>query len=249
MDVALHPRAQDIVRLGVVVAEGAPWLDKDGVPRTEESPAASSEPEHEARLPVVTLARHEALDAAVQALEAETREAYGAVTALSEVAEIAAVRRMFHAFGVDPTRHRPSSESLLRRVLRNGSLPRVHPVVDVSNVCSLEFLLPIGSYNADAIRGGVTCRFGREGEAIEAIGRRVTLVENHLVLADGDGPFGGPICDATRTMVTEAVNKTLTALFIPRDVPARLAGVRTRRTADRLGELLGWTILEARMVE
>ena len=57
-------------------------------------------------------------------------------------AEITAVRTMYKRVGIDPTKTRPSSEALLRRVRKGESLPRINSMVDVCNWCSFEFQLP-----------------------------------------------------------------------------------------------------------
>src|SRR5512143_1530981 len=57
-----------------------------------------------------------------------------------------AVRRMFKAAGIDPTRYRPSSEALARRVIQGKGLYAANTVVDVKNWCSLEERLPFGVY-------------------------------------------------------------------------------------------------------
>ena len=75
-------------------------------------------------------------------------------------AEIAAVRTMYKRVGLDPTKTRPSSEALLRRVRKGDSLPRINSMVDVCNWCSLEFQLPYGLYDAAQIDGDVELRIG-----------------------------------------------------------------------------------------
>ena len=83
--------------------------------------------------------------------------------------EIAAVRTMYKRVGLDPTKTRPSSEALLRRVRRGDPLPRINSMVDVCNWCSLEFQLPYGLYDASHIDGDVELRIGRDGESYPGI--------------------------------------------------------------------------------
>ena len=83
--------------------------------------------------------------------------------------ESAAVRAMYRRTGLDPTRRRPSSEALLRRVRKGEGLPRINSLVDVCNWCSLEFQLPYGLYDLDRIEGDVMLRLGEEGEAYAGI--------------------------------------------------------------------------------
>ena len=48
-----------------------------------------------------------------------------------EQPEIQAWRRAFTRMGLKPTQYRCASESLLRRFRIQGSLPRLHPLVDL----------------------------------------------------------------------------------------------------------------------
>ena len=50
-------------------------------------------------------------------------------------AEVASVRTMYKRIGLDPTKTRPSSEALLRRVRKGDALPRINSLVDVCNWC------------------------------------------------------------------------------------------------------------------
>ena len=57
------------------------------------------------------------------------------------------VRTMYRRFGIDPTKVRPSSEAMLRRVRKGGEWPRINSLVDTCNWCSLELQLPFGLYD------------------------------------------------------------------------------------------------------
>jgi len=134
----------------------------------------------------------------------------------TESAEItSAVRTMYKRVGIDPTKTRPSSEALLRRVSRGDELPRVNSLVDVINWSSAESHLPFGLYDLDRIHGRVTLRIGRPGEEYAGIRKDVVHVEGRLTLADLDGPFGNPTSDSARTMVTTATVRALVVIFAP----------------------------------
>jgi DNA/RNA-binding domain of Phe-tRNA-synthetase-like protein len=131
-----------------------------------------------------------------------------------------AVRTMYKRVGIDPTKTRPSSESLLRRVVRGDELPRVNSLVDVINWCSAESHLPFGLYDLDRIRGRVTLRLGRPGEEYAGIRKDVVHVEGRMTLADLEGPFGNPTSDSARTMVTTSTTRALVVIFAPTPVAA-----------------------------
>ncbi len=67
------------------------------------------------------------------------------------------VRAMYRQFGMDPTKTRPSSEALLRRVRRRRLWPQINTLVDLCNRCSLETQLPYGLYDVDRSSGLSIC--------------------------------------------------------------------------------------------
>ena len=153
--------------------------------------------------------------------------------------EIAAVRTMYKRVGLDPTKTRPSSEALLRRVRRGDQLPRINSMVDVCNWCSLEFQLPYGLYDAAHLNGDVELRLGRDGEAYPGIRKDDVHVDGRITLADVTGPFGNPTSDSARTMVTSATTRALLVVFAPRDVDARRLAVVLDSTSSRMSEFTG----------
>ncbi len=149
---------------------------------------------------------------------------------------VAAVRAMYRRVGLDPTKTRPSSEALLRRVRRGDGLPRVNNVVDVGNWCSLEYQLPYGLYDLDRIAGDASLRLGRIGEAYEGIRKDAVHVSGRLVVADAHGAFGNPTSDSARTQVSLATTRVLVVIYVPMAVDPAYAGRAVDRTAARLGE-------------
>lgn len=136
---------------------------------------------------------------------------------------IAAVRTMYKRFGIDPTKTRPSSEALLRRIRRGDALPRINSLVDIINWTSLETQLSFGLYDAAAVCGPVTMRRGRDGEEYAGIRKDVVHVAGRLVLADADGPFGNPTSDSARTMVTTSTADALVVIYAPAGVADAMA--------------------------
>jgi DNA/RNA-binding domain of Phe-tRNA-synthetase-like protein len=155
--------------------------------------------------------REPRLDPALAAMEAAVR--------LRPLADGSPVRSMYKRTGLDPTKHRPSSEALLRRVLKGDTLPRINTVVDVCNWCSLEFQLPYGLYDLDRVEGDVELRLGRSDEAYAGIRKDTVHVAGRMTLADSAGPFGNPSSDSARTMITGDARRVLMIVFAPADVP------------------------------
>ena len=160
-------------------------------------------------------------------------------TAADQPERTAQVRAMYRRFGVDPTKTRPSSEALLRRVRKGDPLPRINNVVDICNWCSLEFQVPYGLYDLARVRGGIELRAGAPGESYAGIRKDEVHLEGRLVLADEDGPFGNPTSDSARTMVTPAASSILTVILAPAAVTRdELAGMLDA-TSARMREFAG----------
>ncbi|MBL8140169.1 MAG: hypothetical protein JNM38_03620 [Acidobacteria bacterium] len=178
------------------------------------------------------------------ALGDELQAAAAAAAASAERADVtAAVRGMYRRFGVDPTRTRPSSEALLRRVRKGDPLPRVNTLVDIGNWCSLETQLPFGIYDLAAIHGPVTLRVGTAGEEYAGIRKDVVHVAGRLTLADDEGPFGNPSSDSARTMVTAQTRRALIVIFTPRPLGAGTARAAMRLTGARVLRCAGGRIV------
>ncbi|MBO1308123.1 hypothetical protein JZO70_18245 [Enterococcus sp. 669A] len=114
-----------------------------------------------------------------------------------------ATKKAYRALGKDPARFRPSSDSLWRRVIQKKGLYQVNDLVDVNNYFSLVYTLPFGSHDLAKVGEKITLTVGKEGERYAGIGKKDVNIENLLVLADDDGPFGSPTSDSTRGMIGE----------------------------------------------
>lgn len=138
----------------------------------------------------------------------------------AEIPGLAAARELYRAFGIDPTRTRPSSEALLRRMLQGKGLPRISNAVDLCNLLALRYLLPIGLYDAALVAPPVRLRRGRPGESYPGIRKEDVRLEGRPVLADADGPFGNPSSDSLRTSVTGATRSLVMVIFAPANYAA-----------------------------
>jgi DNA/RNA-binding domain of Phe-tRNA-synthetase-like protein len=159
------------------------------------------------------------------ALEEPLREAASALRTRPGVLGVSdAVRAMYHRLGIDPTKTRPSSEALLRRVRKGGELPRINNLVDIINWCSAETELPFGLYDLDRITGPVGARLGQPGEEYPGIRKDIVHLAGRLTLADDLGPFGNPTSDSARTMITTATTRALVVIFAPAAIDAATVG-------------------------
>jgi len=159
-----------------------------------------------------------------------------ALDRLSEYEQITSVRGLQKSFGFDPTRYRPSSEALLRRVLKGQGLYQINSAVDVNNLCSLEYLLPMCIYDLRHVVGRVVVRVGEPGEEYPGIGRQVFQAAHKVIIADDSGIMGSTVSDSERTRVTTATTDILMAIYAP-------AG-REPRTVERYAALAGQRMVE-----
>jgi DNA/RNA-binding domain of Phe-tRNA-synthetase-like protein len=145
-----------------------------------------------------------------------------------------AVRAMYRRLGIDPTKTRPSSEALLRRLRKGGDLPRVNTLVDVVNWCSAESGLPFGLYDLAKIQGTVEVRLGWEGEQYGGIRKDVVHLAGRLTLADAAGPFGNPTSDSARTMITTETRSALVMIFVPATVERAVSPATEHTVRERI---------------
>ncbi|MBF5033956.1 hypothetical protein IRY44_29810 [Micromonospora sp. ANENR4] len=84
--------------------------------------------------------------------------------------EIQAWRRAFARMGCPPTRYRCAAESLLRRLRRDGDLPRLHPLVDLGNALSVRYAVPVAVLDLAGIDGDLTVRAADGTESYLGLG-------------------------------------------------------------------------------
>ena len=128
------------------------------------------------------------------------------------------VRRMYRRIGWEPTQYRPSSEALVRRLLKDKGLYRINNLVDYGNLVSARFHLSMGLYDIDKIDGDPVFDVGREGESYQGISKDKIRAEGKLILRDDTGIFGNPTADSLRTSITEDTHSALAIFFCPPEV-------------------------------
>ena len=75
-----------------------------------------------------------------------------------EFAEVQAWRRAFSRMGLKPTQYRCAAEALLRRYRKEGSLPSLHPLINLCNAASLAFAIPVAAFDVAHISGDLEVR-------------------------------------------------------------------------------------------
>ena len=124
---------------------------------------------------------------------------------LKDLPSIAATRRVYKVCGKDPSRYRPASEQLIRRMLQGKELYQIDTLVDLINLASIAYGYSIGGFDADKFVGDtLTLGVGREGEPYEGIGRGMLNIAGLPVYRDAEGGVGTPTSDHERTKMTLA---------------------------------------------
>lgn len=125
----------------------------------------------------------------------------------------ASSRIMYRSLGIDPTRYRPSSEALWRRVKKGLAIPQINPFVDITNFLSLKFQISFGLYDAAKIEGAIILKKGSVKDVYEGIRKENVNLDGKIGLFDSIGAFGNPSSDSLRTSTSESTKDILQVLF------------------------------------
>jgi len=134
------------------------------------------------------------------------------VETLKDIPELRSYRDFFWKIGIDPTKTRPASEALIRRVIQGKPLPKINTLVDSYNLASMESRVPLAAFDNDVISPGLVLRFAVEGEEFTGIGMKkpVPLKGNELVIKAGDELIAlYPHRDADKSKITLSTRDVL----------------------------------------
>jgi DNA/RNA-binding domain of Phe-tRNA-synthetase-like protein len=156
------------------------------------------------------------------------RERFSEPAAIAAHPPVAAMRKLFRAAGCDPTRYRPASEALLRRLVKGAELPQIHPLVDVNNCLSAELAVPCCVMADGSLGSSLVFRAGQPGESYESLRGPFNLDAKPL-LVDEIGPIDTPITGGVRVKVRPDTTAAWLVAYLPQD----------EATAD-----IAWDVLE-----
>ena len=156
-------------------------------------------------------------EAELTLLEKDLQEKFAA-SAPSENEIISATRRMYRSAGWEPTKYRPSSEALVRRLIKGKGLYKINNVVDFANLVSARYHIPLGLYDLEKIQGEITMDIGIEGEVYQGISKPVINAGGKIILRDDEGVFGNPTADSLRTSIQKETSQILTLFFIAQGI-------------------------------
>lgn len=132
---------------------------------------------------------------------------------ITKITTITDTRRAYKKCGKDPSRYRPSADSLVRRIIKGNELYKVNNVVDLLNLVSIQTGFSIGGYDVSKITGEPRITIGTSEDEYYGIGRGKLNIEGLPVLRDEKGVFGSPTSDSERTMITEKASEMAFVFF------------------------------------
>jgi DNA/RNA-binding domain of Phe-tRNA-synthetase-like protein len=91
-------------------------------------------------------------------------------TPLSELVPLGAWRGAFRSFGVNPTKYRSAAEALLRRLTKKGDIPSINTLVDLCNLVSIRYSIPVAAFDVRHLRGGIKVHFASGAERFTPLG-------------------------------------------------------------------------------
>jgi DNA/RNA-binding domain of Phe-tRNA-synthetase-like protein len=120
--------------------------------------------------------------------EQQTVAAKLAGTSLADLPSIAAWRRVFTSFGAKPTQYRNAAEALLRRLTKQGDIPSIATLVDIGNLVSVRYAMPVAVFDLASIAGSITVRFATGAESFDDLGSdgSVSPDPGEVIFADNE---------------------------------------------------------------
>lgn len=167
-------------------------------------------------------------------------EARLATTSEGELPEIQAWRRTFARMGLKPTQYRCASEALLRRFKKEGSLPHIHPLIDLCNAASLASAIPVAVFDVSKIAGHLEVRYAVGDERYETFSGEVeNPAVGEVIFADSGGRAHARRWTNRQSGLSAVGETTTSALIVmeamhssaPADVSRLMAAIADELTA------------------
>ncbi|KMK75630.1 B3/4 domain-containing protein [Alkalihalobacillus pseudalcaliphilus] len=158
---------------------------------------------------------------------------------ITEITGIQSFRQVFKEIGFSPSKYRPSSESLLRRIKKGNYLKPIDSAVDLTNFFSIKYEIPIGIYDSDHLSGNLQIRIGANDEMYQSLHGREQWMNGILLSADEQGPFGSPIVDSTRTRATENTKNAVQIFYLQPEMSKQESNQLLEAAANMFTQLNG----------
>jgi len=166
---------------------------------------------------------------------------------LTEQPAVGELRKLFRAAGTDPTRYRPASEALARRLLKGDAMPAIHPLVDLNNALSMALLCPCCVMRGGSFEAPFVWRAGAPGESYESLRGGDFGLEGRPLLVDQRGPAAPPLTGTTRVGIEADTRRATLVSYLPAGtVDPAAADAALRELAIAAGATVRWTAVSER---
>jgi DNA/RNA-binding domain of Phe-tRNA-synthetase-like protein len=146
---------------------------------------------------------------------------------------IAAFRSFYWRIGIDPTKQRPASEALIRRMLQGNPIPSVNYIVDAGNIASIRTRIPIGLYDYAKLKAPLRLSMSNGGEPFTDISGKVSKTTEEIVLRDELGIIHlFPHRDCDRTRITPDTKEVL------------ILGCKVLGITDEMCKAAAWQVVQ-----
>lgn len=162
----------------------------------------------------------------------------------SALPEIQAWRRTFAKMGLKPTQYRCASESLLRRFRKEGTLPSLHPLIDLCNAMSLAFAIPIAVFDTSQIADFIEVRYASGDEDYQTFsGETEHPAAGEVIFADGENRAHARRW-TNRQSGLSAVRVATSSVLIVTEAMHAAAATDVARLVETIAEELdrGWSV-------
>lgn len=133
---------------------------------------------------------------------------------LAQLPTIAHIRKAYQITGKSPSRYRNSAEALMRRATQGKDIYYVNTLVDINNLLSLKYQVPVGSYDMEQIQGDVLLQIAEKGSSYQGIGKTDINIEDMIVIGDDLGAFGSATSDSVRCMISEETKHMMMCFYL-----------------------------------
>ena len=152
------------------------------------------------------------LDQIIMEIKSDLNSKY-TINNIKEDTIIAKYRKFYwNQLKIDPTKIRPSSEALIRRILKNQKIPKISSFVDSYNWASAASLIPMGAYDLETFEYPIIIRLTKENEKFAPIGKEMKiLLPNTLIISDKNENILSqyPYRDSKLSMITKKSKKII----------------------------------------
>jgi DNA/RNA-binding domain of Phe-tRNA-synthetase-like protein len=156
-------------------------------------------------------------------------------------------RQIFKITGKDPNRYRHSAEALYRRIHKQNYLSPINSAIDLNNFYSIKYEIPIGIYDSGKLKGNISIRMGKEGEVYVGLNGRSNSLNQLILSADEEGPFGSTFVDSKKTAVTNSTKEAVQIVYLQPSINIRNAEKMVSSLANMFTQIHGgegtWAII------